>query len=348
VHRTALRELGRDRPPGDAAVALVLKRLSDAQRDGDKVLALLGGDGDDAELIVGDTGGGDRFDPAELFGYAHAVEGLLAVAVATLALHHRARPRVGASAESWSGATADVIVRPLMAPPTRLRLHGHRDVSAESVPEVTLQESLVNTWPAPPDARHLTFDVHLPRVELPVIAPAVEIMPRAPWLPSVLADMVAIAAPSSIAETSEPVRAVSMPMTSPPPRAPVQTRRAHAQTLAASQAQQQQLAKIHSDYLARSAEIHQRYLAMQQQAQRILTTAYANAQRSVTVRAPTGFTGDAPESIPSRVPSSVSPLPLRERDDIPAAPKNAPLSPTPLPQGERGYCPSRSISASRR
>ncbi len=50
VHRAAL---GPDAKPGDAAVVLVLKRLDDAQRDGDRVLAVLDGE-DPAALRLGD------------------------------------------------------------------------------------------------------------------------------------------------------------------------------------------------------------------------------------------------------------------------------------------------------
>src|SRR5947207_5016550 len=43
-----------------------------------------------ADLTVGDSG---DLDPAELFGAPHAALGLLGVAVAALALRHRAAPR---------------------------------------------------------------------------------------------------------------------------------------------------------------------------------------------------------------------------------------------------------------
>ncbi|GMA87785.1 hypothetical protein GCM10025868_30350 [Angustibacter aerolatus] len=46
VHQQALRDLGSTERPGDGAVVLVLKRLDDARRDGDPVLAVLPGDAD--------------------------------------------------------------------------------------------------------------------------------------------------------------------------------------------------------------------------------------------------------------------------------------------------------------
>ena len=78
--------------PGDAAVAVVLKRLSDAQRDGNPIYALLPG-----ELPVADPGlwFGDVKGAVPLaaqFGHAHAASGLLQVVAAALACQARALP----------------------------------------------------------------------------------------------------------------------------------------------------------------------------------------------------------------------------------------------------------------
>ncbi|WP_326696263.1 beta-ketoacyl synthase N-terminal-like domain-containing protein [Streptomyces sp. NBC_01754] len=123
VHRAALRELGRETATGDGAVAVVLKRLTDARRDGDTVLALLDeAPTGDPDLVVGD-GADAGFDPAGLFGRAHAAHGLLAVAAAVTALRHRAVPRAAGPAEPDPALrTADVVVSPLDAPPLRVRL----------------------------------------------------------------------------------------------------------------------------------------------------------------------------------------------------------------------------------
>jgi len=131
VHQAALRELGRQRRPGDAAVVLVLKRLADARRDGDPVIAVL----DDAPafpgqngLAVGDRGcdalgvsdfdGGGQFDPAGLFGTAHAAHGLVSLAAAATAARHRVLPRTDGPAVPVPGdLTAVATVRPLGGPP---------------------------------------------------------------------------------------------------------------------------------------------------------------------------------------------------------------------------------------
>lgn len=123
VHRAALRELGRETTTGDAAVVLVLKRLADARRDGDTVLALLdAGATGEPDVVIGD-GADAGFDPAGLFGRAHAAQGLLAVAAAVTALRHRALPRRDGPADAAPGLrTAHAVVSPLEAPPLRVGL----------------------------------------------------------------------------------------------------------------------------------------------------------------------------------------------------------------------------------
>ncbi|WP_334029256.1 beta-ketoacyl synthase N-terminal-like domain-containing protein [Nocardia terpenica] len=110
VHRSAARAVGIDAEPGDGAIVLILKRVADAYRDGDEVLAVVGpGERDDvAELFVGDFVTSDdkrleRFDPALLFGVPHAAKGLLSVACAVIALRHGAVPRAGRAADPSLG-----------------------------------------------------------------------------------------------------------------------------------------------------------------------------------------------------------------------------------------------------
>jgi acyl transferase domain-containing protein len=91
AHCAAAAALGLPGRPGDAAVAVVLKRLADARRDGDPVLAVVAADDQPPDLTVGDFGvpGTPQLDPASLFGRPHAAVGLLAVATAVTVLHHR-------------------------------------------------------------------------------------------------------------------------------------------------------------------------------------------------------------------------------------------------------------------
>lgn len=107
VHRSAIEALageGMASPPGDAAVVLVVKRLEDAERDGDRVYALIEeievekedesekretrGRPEQALDLVGEK-------PVSLvsrFGHSHAASDLVHVAAAALSLHHRRLP----------------------------------------------------------------------------------------------------------------------------------------------------------------------------------------------------------------------------------------------------------------
>ncbi|MFE3598680.1 beta-ketoacyl synthase N-terminal-like domain-containing protein [Streptomyces sp. NPDC059142] len=129
VHRAALRELGHESAPGDAAVVLVLKSLETARADGDTVIALLDEEPVDStapaevpDMVIGD-GPDAVFDPAASFGRAHAAYGLVSVAVAALALQHRAVPRAGRPADTAAVArTARVVVTPMEGPAASVRL----------------------------------------------------------------------------------------------------------------------------------------------------------------------------------------------------------------------------------
>jgi acyl transferase domain-containing protein/3-hydroxymyristoyl/3-hydroxydecanoyl-(acyl carrier protein) dehydratase/1-acyl-sn-glycerol-3-phosphate acyltransferase len=76
--------------PGDAAVVLVIKRLVDAEREGDRVYALLDGSTLDPGVVLGQGEGAESLAPR--FGNAHAASSLVHVAAAVLALHHRRMP----------------------------------------------------------------------------------------------------------------------------------------------------------------------------------------------------------------------------------------------------------------
>ncbi len=92
AHRAAVKRLGDDRPPGDAAVVLVLKRLDDAERDGNTVYAVVchEGRGGRSDLRFGLSDG--TASVTHLFGHAQAASGLIHVAAAAIALHHRVGP----------------------------------------------------------------------------------------------------------------------------------------------------------------------------------------------------------------------------------------------------------------
>lgn len=91
VHEAAARAvLPPDRQaPGDAAVVLVLERLDDARRRGDRVYAVLEPP-TEADLVLGLAPGAHSLVP--VFGHPHAASGLLHLAAAVVALHHRVLP----------------------------------------------------------------------------------------------------------------------------------------------------------------------------------------------------------------------------------------------------------------
>lgn len=127
VHRAALKELGHEDVPGDAAVVLILKPLDAARRDGDTVVALLDEEldeesADEPDMVIGD-GPDAVFDPVSVLGRAHAASGLVSVAVAALSLQHRAVPRPDGPADTAAVAhTARAVVTPLDGPAAGVRL----------------------------------------------------------------------------------------------------------------------------------------------------------------------------------------------------------------------------------
>ncbi|PXX71777.1 PfaB family protein [Nocardia tenerifensis] len=132
VHEASLAALGHRRRTADAAVALLLRRRTDAEWEGAEVIALVGrGDPLDAaaSLHIGPDGTGTdampHFDPVDRFGSAHAAEGLIAVATAALAVRHRAVPRPNEPADPMLGPpVVDVATASLGATVTRFRVRG--------------------------------------------------------------------------------------------------------------------------------------------------------------------------------------------------------------------------------
>jgi acyl transferase domain-containing protein len=101
VHRAAasavLREKGE--PAGDAAVVMVLKRLEDARRAGDRIHAVLSRRAPaDVGLSLGTAP--DAICLSRRFGHAHAASGLLHVAAAIACCQRRLRPGP-TTAEPW-------------------------------------------------------------------------------------------------------------------------------------------------------------------------------------------------------------------------------------------------------
>ena len=115
AHRVAADLVAPDdaRPPGDAAVMLVMKRLDDAERDGNTVYAVICDRTDDDGTPLPDRSdlrlgiGADVDSVTHLFGHAHAASGLVHVAAAVVALRHRVTvgnvPLIASNHESGDG-----------------------------------------------------------------------------------------------------------------------------------------------------------------------------------------------------------------------------------------------------
>ena len=116
------------RTPGDAAIGLVVKRLADAQRDGDRIYASFDFDrstsSDDAGLMLGDAP--DCLDLASRIGVPFAASGLIVhVAAAALCLRQRCgldgNPRLDDAAKHADVRLADGHRLRLAAPPSQAR-----------------------------------------------------------------------------------------------------------------------------------------------------------------------------------------------------------------------------------
>ncbi len=241
VHQAALRGVGIDRSPGDAAVVLVLKRLADARRDGDPVLALLHDptdetEDDDAEpdLVVGDEPG-SALDPVEWFGSAHAASGLLAVATAVLALHHRVVPRLGAAAEPSSTLRlAEVTVPVMHGSPSRLRVTAGDAIPVARRPPNPGPYADLPAHPTP--VSDLLIDRRRPAPEPG--PPVADLMPR----PTGLAPVLANEAATKVDHRARP----SAPFRSHP-------RHPFASEL-------ERVVDLHCAFLVRQTDVHRRYL----------------------------------------------------------------------------------------
>ena len=134
VQQTAAREQlpPEKHVPGDAAVTLVLKRLDDARRDGDRIYALIDEGSDTSATVFGDEG--VRLE--QRFGHSHAASGLLHVTAAALSCYHGRLPGDPAltdtktarvTTRALGGPVGQVLLRadPQAGAPADLHAHDH-------------------------------------------------------------------------------------------------------------------------------------------------------------------------------------------------------------------------------
>ena len=268
VHAAAVKALlpaGRHQP-GDAAVVLVLKRLSDAERDGDTVYATLSRpSGPPPGLCLGLGTGATALTGR--FGHAHAASGLLHLAAAALCLHHRRLP----GGAPWSGAhAADVQVTAMTGAADAWRLTGHRS-PARTLPARSLAMPIrFPAHPAPVSLPPLPEDAHMDSSHEDEPSQQ-QTMAPAPALPSVMADLLSDTEPLPTPVAPAPVlRQPPVPAHTPSP-APRQEPRQTARPSGDSssmfglyQQQMDQVSTLHQDFLAQQAQVHQRFMQVRQ------------------------------------------------------------------------------------
>jgi 3-oxoacyl-(acyl-carrier-protein) synthase/3-hydroxymyristoyl/3-hydroxydecanoyl-(acyl carrier protein) dehydratase/1-acyl-sn-glycerol-3-phosphate acyltransferase len=360
VHCEALKELGREKTPGDAAVALVLKRLADAQRDGDEVFAILCDAGPEA-LVLGDAEPGS-FDLGEMFGHAHAAHGLLHVAAGALALRHHTNPGAR-SINRWVGEPAAVTVRVsvLEAPPASLGLRAALTNTLPAKDEVNgnalavkggsfrLTEGISN-------GARLTLPAHRGVPRLPRLDVGRQVMERAPELPSAWNSHSAAGPDSSARETqktpikittpgdwtpqngSQPVpltartRNIAVPVATAATTAVQASPResipsTSADVIARLAAHQEQLGVLHRAFLAQQSEAHQSFLALRKKQEAALLAAYGTVINGTGNSAPATANGVPPIPLESMPPAIKLPSSRPLQADAPT--NGAPTLPGP-------------------
>ncbi len=231
VHTAAAGQVldGERRIPGDAAVVLVLKRVEDARRDHDKIYALFSDERRrEPDLRLGLADGHLSLTP--LFGHAHAASGLVHVAAAVLACHHRTLPAgQGAAARPWltSQGPMSVVVS--------VHALGGQTGSIQLVEDTKAEHH-------PPTAR----GIHVPQKPLEGSFQHA-VRPYAP----------------------HPRKIELPPVISTQEMAPVRTFAKHT-VLDTIIAQHVGISSHHRDFLARQANVHQQFLAARRHALNVL------------------------------------------------------------------------------
>jgi len=254
VHRAAAEALlPPDRQtPGDAAVVLALRRLADAERRGDRVLAVLDR-ADKPQLCLGLADGAESLVPR--LGHAHAASGLVHLAAAVLALHHRRRPD-GSEWRSPDRRSASVVVTDMAGGTLHATL-----VEAPGDPG-----PLATVEPSPAPRQMLRFPAHPEPVTLPPLPDlsTPRRMDPAPSLPLLLDRPPEATAP--------PRQTEPMPRLSPEPSRPAPHRPTTPDPEVASRlrAHVARVAELHRAFLAQQDVLHRRFLDLRARAASLL------------------------------------------------------------------------------
>jgi len=301
VHEAAARDIGLPGPSGDGAVVIALKRLADARRDGDRVLALIDeaidlGNADELTCDAAEDFGDGEI--AARFGRAHAAFGLVRVLAALVAC---AAGRLPGGAQ-WPGERrADLDIRALGGQRVRVGVRA-ADTSAVEfpAPEAAAEPELAYQ-------AHRAAPVLPPLPVVPItLQPAPDLAPvaaaRAPFiagrncvLPAATMPLAPRLARVVEGQTGAPV----VPLPSSPAAAHAGS---HAQEALAQIAAQVALAaRVHHTFLESQAAAHKKFLEFRE---RTAATLLAAAN------------GGGPVQLTSEVRSVRTPQPAREPEGV--------------------------------
>jgi 3-oxoacyl-(acyl-carrier-protein) synthase/3-hydroxymyristoyl/3-hydroxydecanoyl-(acyl carrier protein) dehydratase/1-acyl-sn-glycerol-3-phosphate acyltransferase len=281
VHEAAAAALGLAGPAGDGAVVVALKRLADAQRDGDRVYAVVDAVVDveaDVEAPEQAPAAPDAFGDAEIaarYGRAHAAFGLVRVVAAVVACAAGRRPggapwpgerRVELDVSALGGQRVRVGVRAAAQDPVDLP-------APQELSEPTVVYHAHRPAPGLP-ALPVSPMVQLPA---PSLAPAAGEPPCAVASSGEIPSSTMPPAPSlgPLLEGDEPsaARPAGAALATPPPAAPA-PEAAFAQAAVAQLVSQVALAaRVHRDFLESQAAAHREFLAFRERAAATLLTA---------------------------------------------------------------------------
>lgn len=260
VHGAALAGLGMDRPRDDAAVALVLERVADAERLGHRILA-----------TVAPTSTSSA-EPSGALAGAHAAIGLLAIA-------NCIEDGAATTLHLWAlgNQRASIEVVPKAQPPARPPQPG----TASAMPTFRAHRPAVDLPPFPATSPQ-------PGTVAPLSVREAS-MPMAPWLQPMTepTPFVALPAEPPTAPVARAAPALGVALATPSGRiAP------HGAALAMTQ-HHHFVAQQHSRFLAQQMDLHQQFLAMSRRSQERCLQALASVPTETT-SAPTAPPRAAP------------------------------------------------------
>lgn len=286
IHLKAVQDILAEnrRIPGDAAVALVLKRLDDAEKNNDTVYALLSDEPAPESAVQFGFGGGE-INLTRRFGHSHAASGLVHVAAAVVSCYDGKIPS-GESAPAAPWETGEGQGR--VAQVAMTALGGESSVIRVESASRRVEKKAGEKKGKPPSR---TYQVHLKRVKFTPFDSSSEAalpkrlhMPPSPTLPGTIALYQASSplmkppyqpAPGKAAANHRPVPPPSS--LSPFARPAALKSASHKESSLMKKLLQHlveknhQIALIHKEFVQQQETIHKQFLDVQAQAMNTLT-----------------------------------------------------------------------------